>query len=1228
MSQDIGDLRPYLVEVLQPNGTTVRGTGFVCHPQGFILTCYHVVAPWVTESNEALVVYQGTTHRARFQPELSAQAGDLAVLRCEKPTTHETWPHLPLDTYWRVKLGDKLHSYGFPQGKDWLGQSGLPMSGEMGGLTPLKSDGVEVYPITGLNLTNVDGGYSGAPLISQATQKVIGLMHAKYERNQAFMVPLTPVFERWPELKGFHDVTRQIREHLINDANTALQDKLKTSPFISLALEVGRFPDKRKHAEAHGNRGLHQREWEPSDINDLLQPNGKKVLSADVGTGKTTLLCWLTKELLSNECKFVPLLLSCAEFETHDSWEDVKCGLIKRYKRFFLEPDLDFFFESGPTMFLCDGLDQITTGQFTAIARRILRISDDRPVLIASRPSAVLSLENERDIAFFTLQPFSLADQRRYFGEHYPEAKRLVSLSPKLAQVPMLAYMIQTLIVQGEASETKTRTSLYRRFITYVLTTHSSNQPFIDTPSWTNKIRASLCLVAYRALAEPEPRLQRIEASFYEGLANFSPLEQVTRFGLVNLVLERGDHALFFTHYSFQEFLAAEYLNQHRSEIEGLMGELWNPKWAGVIEFLAGLIGEPFIQNILGQSENVIHSNCFLATRCAREVDPLSPQSRKRIVDCLLALADRPPFTSDAINALGSFQDSQLFIPFLASDDPNKRNAAIKALKELGYELDPDTIHLIELLLENENPRVRESALSALEEQSEHVNSRAVRVIVGCLRDEDRSVYEKAIEVLKQLARCHDSEARQAISDHCHAVAKHLENGDPFVRRDVVNMLATFEELLDANTIRAMARRLEDVNSMVRGVAIHALGLCKEGLDAEYIPVIVAHLSDRDGYPRKKAANTLYVLRERVDSETIHAIAAHLGNEDREVRRAALEVLGRLVMRLDVATIEAIAAHLEDDDLTIREMALDVLARVGGRLGSGGVRAIACRLVDEAVQVRTAAIRASAQLWGRLEAAEVRTLMARLEDKDADVRATAIRALAQLGDGLGSHVTRAIASHVGDEALSVRCTSIGALAQLAGRLEAADVHTITARLEDGDPYVRATAVRALAQLGERLGSNGARAVASHLVDEAAQVRSAAIETLAQLGGRLDAAEVRTLMARLEDEDADVRENAIDALAQLGDGLGSDVTRAIIKRFADRNGVVRQAALEALSRLRDRIEPETIQVITKWLNHRNLTRRALAYTACKTLYQKGNKLPLLGEREIPGGQARSKIRGLR
>jgi hypothetical protein len=80
----------------------------------------------------------------------------------------------------------------------------------------------------------------------------------------------------------------------------------------------------------------------------------------------------------------------------------------------------------------------------------------------------------------------------------------------------------------------------------------------------------------------------------------------------------RTQEFLFFSHQSFQEFLAANYVSTRPELIEHVLNDMWHPKWREVIKFLAGFNGVPIIQAIT-QHDNVIHAPLFLAAECWAE---------------------------------------------------------------------------------------------------------------------------------------------------------------------------------------------------------------------------------------------------------------------------------------------------------------------------------------------------------------------------------------------------------------------------------------------------------------------------------------------------------------------------------------------------------------------------------------------------------------------------------
>ena len=182
MSAEIGDLEQYVLKILQPERRE-NGTGFFCHPDGYILTCYHVIEPHLNAGrNDVNVIYRYEEHQARICEEYSIEDADIAVLKLVRPLPSSELKYLPLDTHKRWDVGDEIYSFGYPEGYS-------------GGAT--KVEGASVIQITGLDLSNVDNGYSGAPVLNLRNKKVIGLINARYRPTQAFFVPLTELLKRW-----------------------------------------------------------------------------------------------------------------------------------------------------------------------------------------------------------------------------------------------------------------------------------------------------------------------------------------------------------------------------------------------------------------------------------------------------------------------------------------------------------------------------------------------------------------------------------------------------------------------------------------------------------------------------------------------------------------------------------------------------------------------------------------------------------------------------------------------------------------------------------------------------------------------------------------------------------------------------------------------------------------------------------------------------------------------
>ncbi|MEI8173892.1 MAG: serine protease, partial [Deltaproteobacteria bacterium] len=353
---DLKNLQDYTVKILDPNDESIVGTGFFFHPDGYILTCYHVIEPILNKQKDSTSsdLFQISLNRrpekieASLIHEYSFKDADIAVLKIkENSIESELIRYLPLEIHderWNSTF-EKITCFGYPQGS--FIEQGIQASGEISGTANL--DNHSVFQVGGFGIKEISPGYSGSPVICFRTKKVIGLINATYKKqeNLAFFISLSNIIKHWEknwiEIIEFHDVYRKIRKEISSESDRLLQEKLQKSPFISLGLQRGDIPKKKKtdHEEdffRRNNNGkfIHQREWHNFSINNLMPPTGSYLLSSDVGFGKTTFLYWLTCEINKNSDNFA-ICIICSTFAEWkpESWDDLKGKISNLFKPLF-----------------------------------------------------------------------------------------------------------------------------------------------------------------------------------------------------------------------------------------------------------------------------------------------------------------------------------------------------------------------------------------------------------------------------------------------------------------------------------------------------------------------------------------------------------------------------------------------------------------------------------------------------------------------------------------------------------------------------------------------------------------------------------------------------------------------------------------------------------------------------------------------------------------------------
>lgn len=661
MNLDLMNLQDYTVKILCPNKESTIGTGFFIHPDGYILTGYHVIEPYLcknetgqfddifriilksqTEQIEGLVIH-----------EYCLKERDIAVLKIKNNSSKSNiFSYLPLDIHnerWTT-APEKFTSFGHPEGQ--FKDAGIQVTGEISGATNI--DNIPVCQIGGFSLKELASGSSGSPVICVRTKKVIGLIYATYhQENLAFFAPISGILNHWEktwkEMIEFHDVYKRIQKEIYSEACEFLEDKLKNSPFIPLDLQRGDILEKKKKKttyyddfqKSESKTSIHHRVWHNFSVSDLLPPTGSYLLSANVGFGKTTFLHWLTSEINKKQDNLA-IFIECSKFSdwNPESWEDLKQKIFNAFKPrfqnksnagFYVNDDdikdcLDFYFNSKKVIFLYDGLDQISvqSPDHSKIIKSMLRIAGQNKVIISSRPSALIKFEEDPSFIFLRLMPFSKEDEIKYFGEYYGTISSVRSLAPELKSVPMLAFMIKVLAMKGKINEVKNRADLYDRFIDHILIQQNRSTP--DGQSL--KVQEELEKISFESLHSAIPSIQIIPAN-----ATYIDKERISivlKFGLVNLILEDGKQSLFFTHTSFQEFLAAKFIaksDRRDKYIQQITSEREILQKREVIRFLAGMLGNIIISDILAHKVSSWGPN-FIRTKTGdlifRSIESLS----------------------------------------------------------------------------------------------------------------------------------------------------------------------------------------------------------------------------------------------------------------------------------------------------------------------------------------------------------------------------------------------------------------------------------------------------------------------------------------------------------------------------------------------------------------------------------------------------------------------------
>lgn len=383
---------------------------------------------------------------------------------------------------------------------------------------------------------------------------------------------------------------KEFRDKLKQNAIEHLSEKLHNKgidDYRPLGIEIG-LPKTEENNDAmddgfYSRRYDHNRNWQDFDCEQLKKPDSVYILSSETGSGKTTFLRNLQLALIETTDK-IPLFLQASDLEGIDFRNKNRNNFLKGISDIFtgyLEDGkelgfLQSYFDN--IVFLVDGLDQIRgigTG-YKHLVDNLLGIIKTN-LVITSRPFALIEVENYTDIKLLRLNEFTEKDIKVYFSEHHLRAKELCNNYSNMLSVPMLAYVTRTIIARGEDKEVNNRAQLYNKFISHIFKNHMSGTLKLSFDDMA-EIRDMLGEISYKAIVCKTPYLQKIPYNFakkcLQKRSNSIDVETLLKSGLPSTIINESgnnDLSLYFSHQSFQEYIAAEWAGHKEKRVDELI---------------------------------------------------------------------------------------------------------------------------------------------------------------------------------------------------------------------------------------------------------------------------------------------------------------------------------------------------------------------------------------------------------------------------------------------------------------------------------------------------------------------------------------------------------------------------------------------------------------------------------------------------------------------------------
>ncbi len=794
--------------------------------------------------------------------------------------------------------------------------------------------------------------------------------------------------EKAPDDKQFVTFCNNIKY----EASEHLTARLYGKEPISMVVEIGLVDDSNKST----------RSWNILNIAELLNLHGKYILSSDTGFGKTIFLRDLQLNILKSDYGLIPIFLDADNIANFNLSKRNTSTFLKQVAQLFdgylgsenVEHFLLKYRER--IVFLIDGLDQIdgygTT--YVNLAEKILTTISDK-IVIASRPSAVSHLEQDGQASFLRLRPFTPRLVNEYFGDDYKAAKELCINCPEMLTIPMLAYMVQTLIDKDLTQEVVNRSGLYERFINYLLDPLQYRHESLNLGiGEITDIRKAYEKISYDAIANKQHCLQNIPLKIAHQSLGIH-LDRLPKLGLANLFSNTNNKSFVFNHQSYQEYLAAVYCSENGESFALVLQEKWNPKWKEVLKFITGIKGQNIIADILDEDDNAIHSKLFLAAELVPEVKYISQKVKNKIVNKLEDLLDDSLFASEAIRHLCYVDIDKAIVQLetknehaydyltleemvrlqgrkvvthlqkdICGSNPVIVHFALSGFRHLKDYIDEEIISEIAALIENADGMIASSAIDTLRVLKDKINSDIAVRIISQIRNKSAYVQHSVISFL--------AEYKVKIGDQDNEIVTMITemlNDKKIDQYWPMLAIAEIKEHISDKNANTLLRRHRSKKANIRCAAIKALAKMLDRYEANVADLIVNKLSDSEWSVRVEALRAIEQsndIKKAISPKAMKSIINHLGHPDSAVRSVMIYTLGELHQYLKDNFPKAVTAILEKlDDLNkeVRSEAVDSLRIMINSSHKEIVESLIRKLEDDSSEVRCVAIKAVEELF-------------------------------------------------------------------------------------------------------------------------------------------------------------------------------------------------------------------------------------------------------------------------